>query len=50
MQADESGVESAWCPPLPELISSKADNTCPCPADYAEVGHQGLTLTNSDRP
>lgn len=37
MQADESSVESAWCPPLPELISSKADNSCPCPADYAEV-------------
>lgn len=37
LQAEESNVESAWCPPLPELISSKADSTCPCPADYVEV-------------
>lgn len=36
-QAEESNVESTWCPPLPELISSKADSTCPCPADYVEV-------------
>lgn len=44
LQAEESHVESAWCPPLPELISSKADNTCPCPADYAEVSWDGLRL------
>ncbi|XP_036967064.1 atrial natriuretic peptide receptor 1-like isoform X2 [Acanthopagrus latus] len=35
--AEESNLESTWCPPLPELISSKADNTCPCPADYVEL-------------
>ncbi|CAJ1048421.1 atrial natriuretic peptide receptor 1-like [Xyrichtys novacula] len=35
--AEESQLESAWCPPLPELISSKADSTCPCPADYVEL-------------
>ncbi|XP_028824272.1 atrial natriuretic peptide receptor 1-like isoform X2 [Denticeps clupeoides] len=34
---EDSAVESSWCPPLPELISGKADNTCPCPADYAEL-------------
>ncbi|XP_035989325.1 atrial natriuretic peptide receptor 1 [Fundulus heteroclitus] len=34
---EDSNLECAWCPPLPELISSKGDNTCPCPADYAEL-------------
>ncbi|XP_031441391.1 atrial natriuretic peptide receptor 1-like [Clupea harengus] len=34
---DESPQESAWCPPLPELISGKTDSTCPCPADYVEL-------------
>ncbi|KAM6949143.1 atrial natriuretic peptide receptor 1 [Aplochiton taeniatus] len=34
---EESSMECAWCPPLPELISSKADSTCPCPADYVEL-------------
>ena len=44
-QAEESNLESTWCPPLPELISSKADNTCPCPADYVEVSTHHLNLT-----
>ncbi|XP_058480562.1 atrial natriuretic peptide receptor 1-like [Solea solea] len=35
--AEESNLESTWCPPLPELISSKSDNNCPCPADYVEL-------------
>ncbi|AWO97321.1 Guanylate cyclase [Scophthalmus maximus] len=35
--AEESNLDCAWCPPLPELISSRADNTCPCPADYVEL-------------
>ncbi|XP_071235120.1 atrial natriuretic peptide receptor 2 [Salvelinus alpinus] len=34
---EDSSLESAWCPPLPELISGKADNTCPCPAEYVEL-------------
>ncbi|KAK1890306.1 Atrial natriuretic peptide receptor 2 [Dissostichus eleginoides] len=34
---EESSLESSWCPPLPELISSQVDNTCPCPADYVEL-------------
>lgn len=43
-QAEESNVESTWCPPLPELISSKADSTCPCPADYVEVCSPEIAL------
>ncbi|XP_061109244.1 atrial natriuretic peptide receptor 1-like [Conger conger] len=34
---EDSALECAWCPPLPELISGKADNTCPCPTEYAEL-------------
>ncbi|XP_049608409.1 atrial natriuretic peptide receptor 1-like [Syngnathus scovelli] len=34
---DESSLDCSCCLPLPELISSKADNTCPCPADYVEL-------------
>uniref|UniRef100_H3CDA0 Guanylate cyclase n=1 Tax=Tetraodon nigroviridis TaxID=99883 RepID=H3CDA0_TETNG len=47
--ADESSVESAWCPPLPELISSKAD-TCPCPADYAELIRRCRAPNPAHRP
>ncbi|XP_037333684.2 atrial natriuretic peptide receptor 1-like [Pungitius pungitius] len=33
---EEAAVESSWCPPLPELISSRAE-ACPCPSDYVEL-------------
>ncbi|CAB1345671.1 unnamed protein product, partial [Coregonus sp. 'balchen'] len=36
-EVEDSSLECAWCPPLPELISGKADNTCPCPAEYVEL-------------
>ncbi|KAM8900046.1 atrial natriuretic peptide receptor 1 isoform 2-T2 [Spinachia spinachia] len=35
-QVEEAAVESSWCPPLPELISSRAE-ACPCPSDYVEL-------------
>ncbi|XP_072314801.1 atrial natriuretic peptide receptor 1-like [Eucyclogobius newberryi] len=35
--AEESNLETSWCLPLPELIRSKTDNSCPCPADYVEL-------------
>ncbi|XP_043954352.1 atrial natriuretic peptide receptor 1-like isoform X2 [Gambusia affinis] len=47
---EESTLESAWCPPLPELISSKADNTCPCPADYAELIRRCRSHNPAHRP
>ncbi|KAG9347056.1 hypothetical protein JZ751_005983, partial [Albula glossodonta] len=34
---EDSSLECAWCPPLPELITGKADNTCPCPSEYVEL-------------
>ncbi|KAI3376433.1 hypothetical protein L3Q82_016448 [Scortum barcoo] len=48
--AEESNLESAWCPPLPELISSKADNTCPCPADYVELIRRCRSHNPTHRP
>ncbi|MBN3315637.1 ANPRA protein, partial [Atractosteus spatula] len=35
--AEDSSLECAWCPPLPELITGKAENTCPCPSEYVEM-------------
>ncbi|KAK2863413.1 hypothetical protein Q5P01_002946 [Channa striata] len=48
--AEESNLECAWCPPLPELISSKADNTCPCPADYVELIRRCRSHNPTHRP
>uniref|UniRef100_A0A672ZB34 Guanylate cyclase n=2 Tax=Sphaeramia orbicularis TaxID=375764 RepID=A0A672ZB34_9TELE len=48
--AEESNLECAWCPPLPELISSKADNTCPCPADYVELIRRCRSQNPAHRP
>ncbi|XP_053716281.1 atrial natriuretic peptide receptor 1-like [Synchiropus splendidus] len=48
--ADESNLECGWCPPLPELISSKADNSCPCPADYAELIRRCRAHNPAQRP
>uniref|UniRef100_A0A667WN19 Guanylate cyclase n=1 Tax=Myripristis murdjan TaxID=586833 RepID=A0A667WN19_9TELE len=47
---EESGQESSWCPPLPELISSKADNSCPCPADYVELIRRCRSHNAAHRP
>ncbi|XP_005754328.1 atrial natriuretic peptide receptor 1 [Pundamilia nyererei] len=48
--AEESNLECSWCPPLPELISSKADNTCPCPADYVELIRRCRSHNPTHRP
>ncbi|XP_061566805.1 atrial natriuretic peptide receptor 2 [Cololabis saira] len=48
--AEESGLESSWCPPLPELISSRADSTCPCPADYVELIRRCRAHSPAHRP
>nr|XP_047906539.1 atrial natriuretic peptide receptor 1-like isoform X7 [Anser cygnoides] len=34
---DVHSAEYSWCPPLAELISGKAENSCPCPTDYIEL-------------
>ncbi|XP_028973621.1 atrial natriuretic peptide receptor 2 isoform X1 [Esox lucius] len=47
---EESSLESAWCPPLPELITGKAENTCPCPADYVELIRRCRSHIPAHRP
>ncbi|XP_056156767.1 atrial natriuretic peptide receptor 2-like [Lampris incognitus] len=47
---EESNLECAWCPPLPELISSKAENSCPCPADYVELIRRCRSHNPTHRP
>ncbi|XP_051800321.1 atrial natriuretic peptide receptor 1-like [Acanthochromis polyacanthus] len=48
--AEESNLECSWCPPLPELISSKADSTCPCPSDYVELIRRCRSHNPAHRP
>ncbi|XP_056588336.1 atrial natriuretic peptide receptor 1 [Triplophysa dalaica] len=47
---EDSSLECAWCPPLPELISGKADSTCPCPAEYAELIRRCRANNPTHRP
>ncbi|XP_034020171.1 atrial natriuretic peptide receptor 1-like [Thalassophryne amazonica] len=47
---EESSLECSWCPPLPELISSRADSTCPCPADYVELIRRCRSHNPAHRP
>ncbi|KAF7650153.1 hypothetical protein LDENG_00130460, partial [Lucifuga dentata] len=47
---EESSLESSWCPPLPELITSKTHNTCPCPADYVELIRRCRSPNPAHRP
>ncbi|XP_056432224.1 atrial natriuretic peptide receptor 1-like [Gadus chalcogrammus] len=47
---EDSSLECAWCPPLPELISSKTDSCCPCPADYVELIRRCRTANPAHRP
>ncbi|XP_016359873.1 atrial natriuretic peptide receptor 1 [Sinocyclocheilus anshuiensis] len=48
--AEDSSLECGWCPPLPELISGKADSTCPCPAEYAELIRRCRAHNPAHRP
>ncbi|XP_020567060.1 membrane guanylyl cyclase isoform X1 [Oryzias latipes] len=48
--AEESSLDCGWCPPLPELISSKTDNTCPCPADYVDLIRRCRSHNPAHRP
>ncbi|NXC44263.1 ANPRB protein, partial [Penelope pileata] len=36
-KGDVHSAECSWCPPLAELISGKAEDSCPCPTDYIEL-------------
>ncbi|KAJ7417523.1 natriuretic peptide receptor A/guanylate cyclase A [Willisornis vidua] len=47
---DVYSAESSWCPPLAELISGKAENSCPCPTDYIELIRRCRKSNPSQRP
>ncbi|KAG2466525.1 ANPRB protein, partial [Polypterus senegalus] len=36
-KTEDSSLEHACCPPLPELIAGKSENSCPCPTEYVEM-------------
>ncbi|XP_074669735.1 atrial natriuretic peptide receptor 1-like [Strix aluco] len=42
--------EYSWCPPLAELISGKAENSCPCPTDYIELIRRCRKKNPAQRP
>ncbi|NWR60231.1 ANPRA protein, partial [Bucorvus abyssinicus] len=43
-------AEYSWCPPLAELISAKAEDSCPCPTDYVELIRRCRKNNPSQRP
>ncbi|RMB92451.1 hypothetical protein DUI87_31093 [Hirundo rustica rustica] len=47
---DVSSAEYSWCPPLAELISGKAENSCPCPTGYVELIEKCRKKNPSQRP
>ncbi|XP_023800081.1 atrial natriuretic peptide receptor 2-like [Cyanistes caeruleus] len=47
---DVHSAECSWCPPLAELISGKAENSCPCPTDYVELIERCRKSNPSQRP
>ncbi|KFZ60510.1 Atrial natriuretic peptide receptor 2, partial [Antrostomus carolinensis] len=49
-QDDVHSSECSWCPPLTELISGKAENSCPCPTDYIELIRRCRKNNPAQRP
>uniref|UniRef100_A0A3B3TD00 Guanylate cyclase n=1 Tax=Paramormyrops kingsleyae TaxID=1676925 RepID=A0A3B3TD00_9TELE len=47
---EDGSLGYAWCPPLPELISGKADSTCPCPSEYVELIRRCRSHNPTHRP
>ncbi|NXH21867.1 ANPRB protein, partial [Bucco capensis] len=47
---DVHPAEYSWCPPLAELISTKAENSCPCPTDYIELIRKCRKNNPAQRP
>ncbi|KFP12961.1 Atrial natriuretic peptide receptor 2, partial [Egretta garzetta] len=51
MPTDEvHSAEYSWCPPLAELISGKAENSCPCPTDYIDLIRRCRKNNPAQRP
>ncbi|KAK1174966.1 atrial natriuretic peptide receptor 1-like [Acipenser oxyrinchus oxyrinchus] len=47
---EDNSLECAWCPPLPELITGKTENTCPCPSEYVELIRKCRAHNQAHRP
>ncbi|XP_043916282.1 atrial natriuretic peptide receptor 1-like [Protopterus annectens] len=47
---DNNPLECSWCPPLPELITGKSENTCPCPGEYVQLILRCRTSKPIQRP
>ncbi|OPJ89209.1 atrial natriuretic peptide receptor 2 [Patagioenas fasciata monilis] len=47
---DVHSGEYSWCPSLAELISGKAENSCPCPTDYIELIRRCRKNNPAQRP
>ncbi|NXV35058.1 ANPRB protein, partial [Rissa tridactyla] len=47
---DVHSAEYSWCPSLAELISGKAENSCPCPTDYIELIRRCRKNNPAQRP
>uniref|UniRef100_A0A8C4SL10 Guanylate cyclase n=1 Tax=Erpetoichthys calabaricus TaxID=27687 RepID=A0A8C4SL10_ERPCA len=47
---EDSSLEHACCPPLPELIAGKSENLCPCPSEYVELIRRCRTHNVTQRP
>ncbi|XP_062460378.1 atrial natriuretic peptide receptor 2-like [Pezoporus occidentalis] len=47
---DVHSGEYSSCPPLAELISGKAENSCPCPTDYVELIRKCRKNNPAQRP
>ncbi|XP_075060919.1 atrial natriuretic peptide receptor 2-like [Mixophyes fleayi] len=47
---DDTRSAEHCCLPLPELIKGKADNACPCPAEYVELIRRCRSQNPAQRP
>ncbi|XP_078385370.1 atrial natriuretic peptide receptor 1 isoform X3 [Cetorhinus maximus] len=47
---DGNSTECGQCPPLPELISGKSENACPCPAEYVMLIRKCQVKNPTNRP
>ncbi|XP_072373720.1 atrial natriuretic peptide receptor 1-like [Scyliorhinus torazame] len=47
---DGNSTECGRCPPLPELISGKSENACPCPAEYVMLIRKCQAKIPTNRP
>eukprot|EP00062_Callorhinchus_milii_P020617 gi/632976478/ref/XP_007904816.1/ PREDICTED: atrial natriuretic peptide receptor 1-like [Callorhinchus milii] len=47
---DGNSTEYGWCPPLPELITGKSENACPCPSEYIMLIRKCRAQNPAQRP